>query len=123
MHNALSVRVVQRVGGAGRQFEHPLGRQQVLAHRMMVERGAFKILHGEIGNVAVFSRVVDRDDMRVIQAAGRFCFALELGFGGIQVTVAEFFRQSDGFNGNLAVDFRVNAEIDRRHGASTQGRL
>ena len=87
---------------------------------MLVQRGTFEILHREVGDIGIFAGIVNRDDIRVVQATCRFRFTPELILGRVEIGIAEFFGQRDRLDRYLAVDVRIEAQVHGGHRAAAQ---
>ena len=76
MRHAFAVRLVQRVGNLDGVLQHLLQRQRTFQQPLR-ERLAFEILHHQKINSVLMADVVERADVRMIQAGDGFCFAVE----------------------------------------------
>ncbi len=115
MHHTLPVRLVQCVGDLDGVFEGLIERQPSLLQtgRQSV---ALHQLHDEVVNPILFAHVVERADVRVVQAADGFGFALE---AFTQTGVAgELFGQD--FDGDGAIQARVDGGVHLSHTARTE---
>ncbi len=75
----------------------------------MREIFAFQVLHRDVGEILFFAGVINRNDIRMTQAARRFRFAEETLFRFVQLIFLEFLGKSQGLYCNDAIDFGVSA--------------
>ena len=78
MNDAFRVSGVESFSNFGREGEQSLQLQRATADAML-ERGAFKIFHGDEGLSVLLADVVNRADIGMIQCGRGLCFALETG--------------------------------------------
>ena len=84
MQNAVFMRVMNGARHFGDQF-HRLPDRHRRALDYFVELTAFDKLHAEVACAVALAHFVDRDNARMIETGGGFCFqtkALEVRFGG-----------------------------------------
>src|SRR6266852_2301101 len=110
MNDSFTVGSLQRTGDLSSQLEHLLYRQRLAIH-VLLERLAFEQLHDKELLPLVFSHVVNRADMRIVQRGCRVCFALEAllrtGFSG------ETRRQN--LDSDVSFETRVAGAVDFTH--------
>ena len=82
----------------------------------LLERLPIDILHNEVMNPVLFANVVERADVRVVQAADGLSFALE-SFTQIRA-VGQMLRED--FDRNRAVEASVGGAIHFSHTARTE---
>ena len=90
MRDAFAMRLVQRIGNLDRVLQHLLQRQRTFQQSLR-QRLAFEIFHHQKIDFVLMASVVERADVRMVQAGDGLCFALEsfAQFG----TVGEMSRQ------------------------------
>lgn len=76
MDDPFAVGSLQRAGDLHSELEHLLDRQSPAAHALL-QSPAFKQLHDEELLPLVFSHVVNRTDVRIVERGCGMCFALE----------------------------------------------
>src|SRR5258708_13874795 len=115
MNDSSTMGSLQRTGDLSSQLEHLLYRQRLAIH-VLLERLAFEQLHDEELLPLVFSHVVNRADMRIVQRGCRACFALEpllrTGF------CDETRRQN--LDGYVSSETRVGRPVNLAHPAGPQ---
>ena len=84
---------------------------------MVDQVAAAQQLHGNVRGAVVFARVVDRDDVRVIEPPRHFRLAEELGPRLFDLVGVELGRERNRLQGDLAVDHRVERAVDDAHRA------
>ena len=77
MDHAVSVGVLERPGRLGGDPERRVHRELPLAPQPVAERLALDVRHGEPELAGGLARVVDREDVRVLQPGGELDLALE----------------------------------------------
>ncbi len=118
MHEAVSVGLVERVRDLHGVRERLLDRQGSPCETLR-ERLAFEVLHDEKVGAFVGADVVQRTDVRVIEARDRLCLALEaLAERRIRCDVWREDLDGDG-----ATEPGIPGSIDLPHPAGSQSRL
>src|SRR3546814_303791 len=74
-------------------------------------------LHRDVCQIVLFAGVVDRDDVRVREAARGFGFAEEALLHAGEFVRLEFLGQRHRLDRNLAADLRILAHVDDSHRA------
>jgi hypothetical protein len=74
MDDAFRVRGLERVGDLNREGENGLGFERTVAD-LVLQRGAFQVLHSDKRFAVVFANVVNGADVRMVQRRGNFGFA------------------------------------------------
>jgi hypothetical protein len=117
VHDALAVRVAERLGGAGDDAHRLVDRQQVAGLAVGHEVAAFQQLHRDVAQVVLLAGVVDGDDVRVRQAPGGLGLAEEtlLHFG--ELVRLELLGERHRLDRHHAADLRVLAEVHHAHRA------
>ena len=114
MNHALLMRVVQSETGHEHELHHAVDRQQVVVAAVLLERSAVRVLHDDVVLAALADRVMDRDDMRMLQLAGEGCLGEERALRLLPLLVA---RHRAGFN-NLDRDLpRAEPVVGEIHAA------
>ena len=115
MHHTLTVRLVQRIGDLDGVFEGLIQRQSAFLQTLL-ERLTLHVLHDEVVNPVLFADVVERADVRVVQAADGPCFTLE-AFPALRIGGQVFGKD---FDGNRAVQPGVGCTIHLTHTTGTE---
>ena len=76
MHDAMAVRVIEGAGNLDGIAQCLVERQRPLLQPLR-ESIAFQILHDQVINVVLLAHIVERADIRVIQAGNRAGLTLE----------------------------------------------
>ena len=114
--DALPVGGGQGVGDLGRHGQRLLERQRSLLEAVG-ERLAREVLHHQEGRTVVLADVVERADVRVVQAGDGLRFALE---AGAAVRVGADLGRED-LDGDGAVEAGVAGLVDLAHAAGADG--
>src|SRR5262249_17963539 len=114
MHYAGSVRSIQSVGYANRNFEQPLHFERQAADSLP-QRLAFQQFHCDKVTAFMFADVVDRTNVRMIQRSRGPRFELE-SFDSARIA-ADIFGQK--FQRNPASEPHIFSSIDDTHTACT----
>ena len=117
MHDILLVGVTQRFGDPGDDRQHLGHRQQRIGLGVRHEIPPLQEFHRDVGQVMLFARVVDGDDVRVGQAARGFRLAEKALLDLDQLVALELLRQGHGLDRDHAADLRILAEVDNTHRA------
>ena len=109
------VRELQRIEQLRHHADRVVLVEMRLARHVLAQTVAFDVFHRDVGMVGVFAVLVDRDDARVAQRAGRLRLAAEsagqrLGF---LLVVDQFL--ADGLDRDRSLDDGVVAAIDDAH--------
>ena len=114
MHDALAVRVVERVEDL-RHDAHGVGHLEALVRlEAFLQLATFHELHRDEPRAAVDVEIVDRDDVRMREAAGGFGLAAkarEQALGGVALQLIG----ADRLQRDRALDQRVEAFVDDAH--------
>ena len=115
VHDAAFVRRRERAGDLDGIVDHQARRQRPPVHPLP-QRLADEQLGDDPGEVALHADVVDREDVRVVQAArgARFLFEPALAIG-----IARECRRQD-FDGHVAPELWVVCAIDLAHAADPE---
>ena len=92
-----------------------LNRHRAFAADVAAEGFAFDVFHGDEGAVFVAAKVVDGDDVGVVEGAEALGFAFEAGDGFFvfdEVT-------AEDFDNDFAVEGALAAEVNGAHAAAT----
>ena len=117
MDDAMFVRKAQTIGDLRGDMGYFFDRQHDAGIENFTQFLAFQELHRHIGHAFRAADVVDGDDIRMIEFAGRLHFALEALLEIDQFLFGEV--EVDGFDRDRAVDERIYGLIDDAHGALT----
>ena len=119
MHDALQMGIVEGHGGLAENSEQAV-RGERLAGDKLVERGAVDVLHGDVGDVVLRLHIVDGDDARMREDAGRARFAEQaLAQAGTLLGVGDF-AEADGLDGDRTADGGIGGQVHDAHGAAAQ---
>ena len=117
MHEAVLVRVSERVGRLRRDLDRVVCRKRPMG-QAAGQRFAFHQFHDEVIEVAVVAHVVDAADVRVVEARDRLRLAME--------PLAPLVAQAVGLDQNLdrdrSIEPAIVAAIDFAHAASAERR-
>ena len=119
MHDALLVGVIQGHGGLAENAEHAV-RGERLAGNKLVERGPVDVLHGDVGDVVLLLHVVDGDDARMREDAGRAGFAEQALAQPRALLGIRDFPEADGLDGDRTADGGIGGQVHDAHGATAQ---
>lgn len=113
MHDAVSVRVVERIGDLTRYSNRFIGGKSAIRVELVAKRLPFYVRHYVIEESICFARIVERNDVRMPQSRYRLNFSQEsLGpEAGSQLRMQHF--HCDG-----PVVPQISCEIDGGHSAS-----
>ncbi len=119
MHHPLTERMVEREAAFEKDADGPVHRQQAIDRAKLVERLALDILHDDVGLIVFNDRVVDLDDVRVIETSSDRPFNLE------QLAQAPrhhgvIATKADQFDRDLASAVRIARQVDDRRRAFAQ---
>jgi hypothetical protein len=118
VHDAVPMRVLERVDDVDRVLKQLLDRQRS-GEQALAERLTLDVLHDQEWNAVVFAEVVQRADVRVIHRGERAGLALEsLLPCRIRAQVA---RQD--FDGDRPIQTRVDRPVHLAHAAGAERRL
>ncbi len=116
MDDPFTVGSLQRAGDLRSQLEHLLDRQRLAIH-VLLERPAFEQLHDQELPPLVFSHVVNRADVRIVQRGCGVCFALEAllrtGFSGE--------TRGQNLDRDVSIETRVSGTVNFAHPAGANG--
>ena len=115
VHDAAFVRRGEPAGNLDRIVDHRARRQRPPVHPL-AKRLADEQLGDDPGGAVVHADVVDRDDIRVIQAARRASFLFE---PALAIGIARECRRQD-LDRDLALQLRVARAIDLAHAADAE---
>ena len=104
VHDILGVRIVQGLRRPCHELEDHLWRQQPAELRVVAQGLALEILHGEVGDVIVLAGIMNGDDVRMIEAAGRFRLPEEVRAGRGQVILGKLLGERQGLDCHPAID-------------------
>ena len=116
MDDPLAVGLVQRIRDLNGRLERLLQRQGPLG-QPLGQRLALQVLHHQEVHAVLAPHVVERADVRVVQAGDGLGFALE---PLLQLRVASDVRGQD-FDGDRAVEAGVAGFVHLAHAASPEG--
>ncbi len=115
MDDALVVRGGQRIGD-GDAAVKDLRQGKAVGREDLVQAPAFDQFHGEKAHTGVFLHGIERDDVWMVQARDRLCFALEaLEAGGIGGHVGV-----EDLEGDVTIEARVAGAVHLAHSAFAQ---
>src|SRR5580693_6880057 len=77
-----------------------------------------QVLHGDIRQAALFTDIVNRHDVRMIEPARGFSFAKEARSRLDQLSIAELAAKRDGFDRHHAIYRGIASEINHSHCAA-----
>ncbi len=115
--DAHGVRVAERIGDALDEGEDLVRREEVRLLRVLDEILALEVLHRDVAEVVLLARVEDGDDVRVVEAPGRFRLAEEALLGVGELVRLEFRRERHRLDRDDATDLRILAAIHDAHRA------
>ena len=117
--DAVLVRVLERADALEDDLDHLADRQQPVARRVLLQRAARHVLHHQVAAVRLDHRVVDVDDVRVVELAG------ERGFGDERLVHARARSRyrapranSQHLDRDVALGERVARKVDVAGGAA-----
>ena len=117
MHDTLPVGLVQRVGNLDGVFQTLIEWQPSLLQPLL-ERVALDVLHDEVVEAVLFTDIVERTDVGMVQATDRTGLTLE-AFPALGI-VGEVFGKD--FDGDGAVQAGVGGAIHLSHSTGTNER-
>ncbi len=117
VHDARAMGAIERVGDLRAQAQR-LGRRERAAREARVERVALDQLEDEVIDVALLADVVERADVRVVEARDRLRLALE---AGADLGLVRKVRRQD-LHGDVAAEAGVLRAVDLAHAAGAQRR-
>src|SRR5271165_148611 len=80
---------------------------------------AFQILHRDIGKSTFLADIIDRHDVRMIEAPRSFGFAEKARSRFGELCIAEFGGERDRFDRDQSIDGGIAAQVDDAHGAAS----
>jgi hypothetical protein len=116
VHDAEAAGIVEAFGHLGNDVGDPVEGQSNARLHQLLQRLTFKVLHGNVGDVAGHVGVVHGHDVRMVEAAGRFRFThearLHLGdrvLGQVRI---------EGLDRHRALEHGIERAIHGAHGAA-----
>ena len=79
---------------------------------------ALQIFHRDIGESAFLAHIIDRHDIRMIEAPRSFGLPKEPRSRFGELRIAELAGERDGFDRDQAIDGGIAAQVDDAHGAA-----
>ena len=118
MNDGFAVREREPVGHLGRDVDDHGHRQDGAGIEDLAQRASGEEFHRDIGDVVTFANIMDRDNVGVVQAAGRARLAEETlakcgRFGTAQV-------DPDGLQREQPLDQRIARFVHDTHVAATE---
>jgi len=117
MHDAALESIVERAAALERDFHRAVDRQKVLAAHIRREISPWHVLHDDVPGLVGQHRVVDGDDVRMVELAGERSLDLELRpVDAPELRMLEVFRLDD-LERHIAASEGVARQINSRGGA------
>jgi len=120
VHDALAVRICERLRNARNSLQHVRNRQQPARQRVLQQIAALHELHRDVGKVLVLARVVDRDDVAMLQPPGHLGLAEESRPRFDQLGTFELARQRHRLDRDRTAELWIVAEVDHAHRAAAE---
>ena len=115
MEHALAMGITQRLAHRAHDVHH-LGNSQTAGLQASFERFAFDKAHDQVRLPVMLAKVIDGDDMRMLQLGDDAGFALKASEKGR----VSFEGLVHYFDSDIAVEGGVVSFLDRRHPAAAQ---
>ena len=119
MDDALAISAVERHAALENDADNPVHRQQLVDPAVLLKIEALDVLHRQVSKIILNHGIKNPHDIRMIKPPGNHAFVLE------QLAHAPRHRrrilaEADNLDGDLALGFRVIAEVDRSSRPLTQ---
>jgi len=115
--DALSMRIIERAQDLRHDAHDVGGLEALVALKAFLELAPLDVLHRDEPGAVVFSKIVDRDDVGVIQPARCHGFAAKAGDYRLRLIAGELVG-TDGLERDHSLDRRVVALVDHAHRAA-----
>ena len=107
MHHVLLVRVTQRFSHPGHDGQHGGDGKQLVLLAGIHQVFALEELHGDVGQVVLFTGIKYGDDVLMLQSPGRLRLPEKPVAGVSQLVTLKFFVQGHGFDRHHASDLGI----------------
>ena len=114
------MRIGERISHSGKDTQHLRQRQQTSGRDEVPQVPALDEFQRNIGKAAVFSGLVQRNDVGMIESPGRLGLAEKTRLHLDQFALVKRLRQGHGLDGYRPSVLLITSEIDDTHGALAQ---